>query len=122
VVEDDPAVREFARRSLEATGYTVLAAAGGEEALRASHGWCEGIDVLLTDIVMPGAHGPESVTRIRAQRPGISVVFMSGHAEDDLGRGGDRSLSGEFLPKPFDMKALNRAVGRAAAAGRRRAP
>jgi two-component system cell cycle sensor histidine kinase/response regulator CckA len=122
VVEDDPAVREFARRGLEAAGYKVLATAGADQALWTSHGWCEGIDVLLTDIVMPGAHGPELAAQIRAQRPGISVVFMSGHAEDDLGRGGDRSLSGEFLPKPFDMKALNRAVGRAADAGRRRAP
>jgi PAS domain S-box-containing protein len=116
VVEDDPAVREFARRGLEATGYTVLTAVGGDEALRASEDWGETIDVLLTDITMPGVHGPELAARIRAQRPGIGVVFMSGYA-DDLGPGAELSASSEILPKPFNVDALNRAVGRAAGAG-----
>ena len=112
VVEDDPAVREFARRSLEATGYTVLTAAEGDEALRASEGRSETIDVLLTDVAMPGVHGPELAARICAQRPCIGVVFMSGYA-DDLGPGNELSASSEILPKPFNVDALNRAVGRA---------
>jgi signal transduction histidine kinase/CheY-like chemotaxis protein len=118
LVEDDPAVREYARRGLEAAGYTVLAAAGAHQAVRASERWGEGIDVLLTDLVMPGAHGPELAAQIRMQRPGIGVVFMSGYAEDVLGRGGELRASGEFLPKPFSVEALSRAVGRAADAGR----
>jgi PAS domain S-box-containing protein len=120
VVEDDPAVREFARRSLEATGYTVLAAAEGEEALRASEGRAETIDVLLTDVIMPGVHGLELVARIRAQRPGIGVVFMSGYADDDLSQGHELGASSEILPKPFNVQALRRAVGRAADASHRR--
>lgn len=112
VVEDDSAVRKFARRGLEATGYSVLTAVGGEEALRASEDWGETIDVLLTDITMPGIHGPELAARIRAQRPRIGVVFMSGYA-DDLGPGAELSASSEILPKPFNVDALNRAVGRA---------
>jgi len=119
LVENDPTVREFARRSLEAVGYTVLAVAGGDEALRASEGRGGAIDVLLTDVAMPGVHGPELAALILAQRPGIGVVFMSGYAEDDLGRGPELSVPGAILPKPFNVEALNRAVGRAAdAAGR----
>ena len=114
LVEDDPSVREFARRSLETAGYTVLAVAGGEEALRASERSGEGIDVLLTDLVMPGVHGSELATRLREQRPDIGVVFMSGHSEDAVGRGGQLGAAGEFLPKPFSVGALCRAVGRAA--------
>jgi two-component system cell cycle sensor histidine kinase/response regulator CckA len=104
------------RRSLEAAGYTVLAAAGADEAIQASERWGDALDVLLTDIVMPGAHGPELAAAIRKQRPGIGVVFMSGYAEGVPGRGGELRASGEFLPKPFSVSALNRAVGRAAAA------
>ena len=122
VVEDDAAVREFARRSLEAVGYTVLAAAGADEALRASEGRGEAIDVLLTDVVMPDVHGPELAALIRAQRPGIGVVFMSGYADDDLGRDPELTASSEILPKPFNVEALSRAVGRAADAGRRGTP
>jgi two-component system cell cycle sensor histidine kinase/response regulator CckA len=120
VVEDEPAVRDFVRRSLEAAGYTVLAAAGAEEAMRESERWSGTLDVLLTDIVMPGAHGPELVAQIRARRPRIGVVFMSGYVDDALGRGPELTAAGEFLPKPFTVEALNRTVGRAADAGRRR--
>jgi two-component system cell cycle sensor histidine kinase/response regulator CckA len=114
LVEDDPAVRDYARRSLEAAGYTVLATAGGDEALRANESCTGAIDVLLTDLVMPGIHGSELATRIRAQRPAIGVVFTSGYSEEALGRRGGPIVSGEFLPKPFDADALRRAVGRAA--------
>jgi two-component system cell cycle sensor histidine kinase/response regulator CckA len=78
--------------------------------------------VLVTDVVMPGVHGLELAARIRAQRPGIGVVFMSGYAEGALdgtaGNGGEHRVSGEFLPKPFSAKVLSRAVGRAVVASR----
>ena len=122
LVEDDPAVREYARRGLEAAGYTVLAAAGAHQAVRASERWGDGIDVMLTDLVMPGVHGPELATQIRMQRPAIGVVFMSGYADDDLGRDPELTASSEILPKPFNVEALSRAVGRAADAGRRGTP
>ena len=115
VVEDDPAVRDFARRSLEASGYTVLAAAAGDEALRIAEDRGETIDVLLTDVVMPGVHGPELADRIRARRPDIGVVFMSGYADDYLAPGSVLSEPHEILPKPFSLATLSRAVGRAAA-------
>jgi two-component system, cell cycle sensor histidine kinase and response regulator CckA len=122
VVEDDSAVREFARRSLEGNGYTVLAAAGGAEALLASQRWGDEIDVLLTDVVMPGAHGPELAALIRAQRPGIGLVFMSGFTEDDLGGSSEMGAPSEILLKPFNVEALVRAVGRAVGAGDPKTP
>ena len=114
LVDDDVAVREFARRSLESEGYTVLVAAGAEQALRASERWGEAIDVLVTDLVMPGLHGPELAARVCENRPGIGVVFISGFAEDALERGNELRAAGQFLAKPFSMEALNKAVGRAA--------
>jgi two-component system, cell cycle sensor histidine kinase and response regulator CckA len=114
LVEDDAAVRDFARRSLEAAGHRVLAASDANQALRASERWAETIDVLVTDLVMPGIHGPELAEKIRAQRPGIGVVFTSGYAEDAVGRGSELAGAGEFLPKPFTVQALSRVVDRAA--------
>ena len=113
LAEDDPSVREFVRRSLEAAGYTVLVAADADEALRESSRWGEVIDVLVTDIVMPGIHGPELAVLVRARRPGIGLVLMSAYPDEDLGRGTELSDSCEMLPKPFNLEALYRAVGRA---------
>jgi two-component system cell cycle sensor histidine kinase/response regulator CckA len=118
LVEDDSAVREFARRSLEGVGYTVLAAAGGDQALVASENWGDRIDVLLTDIGMIGVSGPELAVRINARRPGIGVVFMSGSAGDPAGEGVVLDAAAVFIPKPFSAEALSRAVARAADIGR----
>jgi nitrogen-specific signal transduction histidine kinase/ActR/RegA family two-component response regulator len=118
LVENDSAVREFVRRGLESAGYTVLAAAGGSQALLASERWGDRIDVLLTDIVMENVQGPELAARITAQRPGIGVVFMSGYAGDATGEGAELDAGAVFLPKPFSVEALGRAVDRAADIGR----
>jgi two-component system cell cycle sensor histidine kinase/response regulator CckA len=118
LVEDDHAVREFARRGLESVGCTVLTAAGSDEALAESKRWVGGIDVLVTELALSGVHGPELAVRIRAQRPSIGVVFTSGYAVDALGRGAGLSVPGVFLPKPFSLDSLSRAVGRAADIGR----
>jgi two-component system cell cycle sensor histidine kinase/response regulator CckA len=120
LAEDDPAVRLFARRSLESAGYTVFAAAGAEDAIRASEGWSESIGVLVTDIVMPGMQGDELALQIRKARPGIGIVLMSGYTDHALGRG-TKLGEVEFLNKPFTMASLTNAVGRAADAARDRA-
>jgi PAS domain S-box-containing protein len=115
LAEDDPAVRLFARRTLESAGYTVFAAAGADDAIHASENWKSSIEVLVTDVVMPGMHGHELALLIRKARPGIGIVLMSGFTEHALGRG---TALGEveFLNKPFTMAELTQAVGRAAAA------
>jgi two-component system, cell cycle sensor histidine kinase and response regulator CckA len=117
LAEDDPAVRHFARRSLEAAGYTVFAAAGAEEAISASENWISSVEVLVTDIVMPGMHGDQLALRIRKARPDIGIVLMSGYTDHALG-GGTKLGVVEFLNKPFTVAALTNAVGRAVDAAR----
>jgi two-component system, cell cycle sensor histidine kinase and response regulator CckA len=121
VVEDDPAVREFTRRSLERAGYSVFAVAEAEQALRASEHWSARIDVLLTDLVMPGLRGTELAATIKGTRPDIGVVLMSGFADGAADPARDAGSVLQFLPKPFTVEALIDAVGLAAVAGRDRA-
>ena len=114
LAEDEPAVRDFARRALERAGYTVLAAGNGDDALAASRGWGEQIDVLVTDVVMPGMHGPALAHRLGQQRPGMGVLYISGYAEDAVAGGGGFATPGGFLAKPFTADGLTRAVRGAA--------
>ena len=114
LAEDEPAVRDFTKRALERAGYTVLTAGTGDEALQASREWQDRIDVLVTDVVMPGMHGPELAYRLRQERPDIGLLYISGYAEDAVAGGGEFATPGAFLPKPFTTDALARAVRRAA--------
>ena len=120
LVDDNPAVREFARRSLMAAGYRVFATDSGDAALRASERWAESIDVLVTDLVMPGMTGSDLAGAILARRPGIAVVFVSGYAEDALGPDNRLTVAGSFLPKPFTVAGLVGAVDEAAVRSRGR--
>jgi len=109
LVEDESSVRELAARILRKRGYHVLTAAGGDEALAAAAGPGT-IDLLLTDLVMPGMNGAELTNRLLGLRPGLRVLFMSGYPGDVLSRYG---LSGSSLPlltKPFDEAELSRRV------------
>ena len=82
--------------------------------MQASQDWQDPIDVLVTDVVMPGMHGPELAYRMRLERPGIGILYISGYAEDAVAGGGEFATPGGFLPKPFSSDALARAVRRAA--------
>jgi CheY-like chemotaxis protein len=106
VVEDQDPVRRQARRILEAHGYDVHEAAGGEEALAE---WPE-VDVLVTDVVMPGMTGQELAEAARERTDGLKVVFMSGHTEDVIVRNGARAGAIAFVQKPFTRDSLLRAV------------
>jgi CheY-like chemotaxis protein len=105
LVEDEAAVRNFARAVLERKGYVVLAAQDGAGALELAEKHAGVIHVLLTDVVMPGMSGRDLAARVRASRPRIKVVFMSGYAPDvpaDFGAEGGPA----FLGKPFNERAL----------------
>jgi len=111
LVEDEPMVRAVAERALTRHGYTVIAADNGEEALEViARG--EEIDLLLSDVVMPGMDGPTMVAEARKQRPELKVLFMSGYAEEQLRQslGVDNA---HFLPKPFSMQDLAEAAKKA---------
>ena len=106
LVEDEDAVRRLARLSLERHGYNVLEAAGGEEAILLSETYPGPIDVLVTDVVMAGMHGGEVSERLRASRPTLKVLFMSGYNDDAVVRSGLVDPPTAFLQKPFDSRIL----------------
>jgi PAS domain S-box-containing protein len=109
VVEDADGLRELARRLLERQGYTVLVAANAEEALRLFESEAA-IDVLLTDVVMPGGSGPELTRRVVEGRPTLKVIYMSGYTEDAIVHHGVLNPGIDFLHKPFTSETLGRKV------------
>ena len=109
LVEDEDVVRDLTRRVLERQGYTVLACSHGEEAVALAAGEDNRIDLLLTDVVMPGLRGYEVAQRVALSRPEIKIIYMSGYAEEALV--GRPALSGHTLiEKPFAVDALTRHV------------
>ena len=109
IAEDDEQVRKIAARSLSLLGYTVIEAADGEEALEQYQRRDVGIDLLLTDIVMPRLGGKALAERLRATRPTLPILFMTGHTT--LGTVFDDPES-EVLEKPFTPRALAQKVRR----------
>lgn len=110
LVEDEDPVRSFAARALRLRGYTVIEAASGEEALDVLKDPALHVDIMLSDVIMPGLDGPAWVREARKARPEAKVIFMSGYAEDAFD-GGDGGVPGAgFLPKPFTLNELTQKV------------
>jgi CheY-like chemotaxis protein len=109
VVEDEDGLRELARRLLQRLGYTVLIAADASEASRLFEE-NPTIDVLLTDVVMPGASGPELTSQLIEQRPALKVIYMSGYTEDAIVHHGVLKAGIAFLHKPFTSETLGRKI------------
>lgn len=106
LVEDDEAVREVAARTLGRFGYRVLSAGEGTDALRVVEEKGEEIDLLLTDIMMPGMNGVELGMEVARRKPGIKVFYMSGYADQELVRQGLLEPGTTFLQKPFTPRQL----------------
>ncbi len=106
VVEDEEAVRALARRVLMARGYRVLTAASPDEALSLVGDGREKIDLLVTDVVMPGMGGPALAERLVEGRPDLRVLYISGYAEEAIQRHGTLPAGGELLEKPFTAEEL----------------
>ena len=106
LVEDEAAVRDMTQTALQRFGYTVLAAANGEEALRTLAESQTEFDLLLTDVVMPDMSGLELAERVRRQYPAVAVVFMSGYTSDSILREGVEAGETNFVQKPFSTAAL----------------
>ena len=109
VVEDAEGLRELAKRLLERQGYTVLLAANADEALQQFERH-PSIDVLLTDVVMPGASGPELTKRLVERRPELKVIYMSGYTEDAIVQHGILNPGIAFLHKPFTSELIGRKI------------
>jgi two-component system cell cycle sensor histidine kinase/response regulator CckA len=106
LVEDDTAVRSVAERSLLRLGYRVLSADGGDAALHLAESHPGPIQLLLTDVMMPGRNGVQVATAVQRIRPEIQVFFMSGYADQELIRQGLLAPKTHFLQKPFTPQEL----------------
>ncbi len=109
LVEDEEGLRELTRRLLTRQGYSVVVAGDAGEAVR-RFDENPSIDVLLTDVVMPGASGPELVGRLVTRRPGLKVIYMSGYNDDTIVHHGVLNPGIAFLHKPFTSDALGRKI------------
>jgi CheY-like chemotaxis protein len=110
LVEDEEIVRTLAARVLKASGYRVLVAANPAEAGRASAEHAGPIDLLLTDVIMPGTTGPRLAAELVAARPEMRVLYMSGFTENAIVHHGVLAPETQFLHKPFTPAALTAKV------------
>ena len=110
LAEDENEVREVAREFLELAGYTVMEAKDGAQALEFASKYAGKIDLLVTDMVMPGIGGRELATRLLAMRPELKVIYMSGYTEYAKFKNEDFELRNVMLQKPFTRAALATAV------------
>jgi len=113
VVEDQPALRELVRRILQQKGYRVLEAPDGEEAVRVAESTARPIQLVITDVVMPGMNARAMAERIRKIWPTVRVLFMSGYHDDDVMLQSLANAKVDFLQKPFlphDLAEKVRAV------------
>lgn len=110
LVEDDQAVRALAHECLELSGYRVTSAGDGAEAIRISEHSVEAIDLLLTDVIMPGLSGRQLAERFRTARPTMKVLYMSGYTGDELDQHGVARPGTAFLQKPFTLEGLSAKV------------
>jgi len=110
LVEDEDSVRELVRQTLAARGYKVLEAADGERGLHAAAAFSGRIDILITDVVMPGISGRELANRLLLLRPDMGVLYLSGYTEDTILHQGTLGPNTAFLQKPFTLQHLARKV------------
>ncbi|MFZ1133665.1 MAG: response regulator [Candidatus Korobacteraceae bacterium] len=116
LVEDEAAVRDVTREALEMGGYHVLTADG---AAAATHIVCDestAIDLLLTDVIMPEMNGPELARQVKAIRPELNTMFMTGYAESELLRLATGGAPHKHIKKPFTVHSLLAGVADALAA------
>jgi CheY-like chemotaxis protein len=106
LVDDEPALLHLMQETLASAGYRVLSAANGEEALKLAEQLAEPIDVVVTDVVMPKLGGPELVRNLRAVRPTIKVLYLTGYSADAFGPSGAPPDGDALLQKPFAQSAL----------------
>jgi DNA-binding NtrC family response regulator len=104
VVDDDPDTRRILRIALERTGYAVLTAESGPEALAfyPEHG----VDLLIVDVVMPEMTGPELVDEILQRDPGAKVILISGYSREQVATYGPNTRKYPLVPKPFNIEVL----------------
>jgi PAS domain S-box-containing protein len=106
LVEDEAGIRALVRKILRRENYNVLEAGGAEEAMAMASSAAGRIDLLLTDVMLPAASGRDLAEQIRASRPDLKVLYISGYTDDDAVRAGAIPPGSRFLQKPFTLGAL----------------
>jgi PAS domain S-box-containing protein len=115
VVEDDDAVRDLVGKTLEGLGYNVLAVSGGNAALKQSAKFKGEIDLLISDLVMPGMSGRDVARRLARKCPRLKVLYISGYADERIVQEASAEPRASLLAKPFSPGELEQAVRRALA-------
>jgi two-component system cell cycle sensor histidine kinase/response regulator CckA len=110
LAEDEQDVREVAREFLESGGYRVIEAQNGADALRLATEHKESIDLLVSDMVMPGMTGRELARRLKLQHSGVGVVYMSGYSEQTAAESAEADAGMLLLTKPFSRGSILRTV------------
>lgn len=110
LVEDEPAVRYMTSRALKEQGYNVLEASDGPEALKLVKHANGALDLIITDVIIPGLDGTELARQATRVKPGLPILFMSGYTDDDIVRRGLLDQDQPFLQKPFTPEVLVRRV------------
>jgi two-component system, cell cycle sensor histidine kinase and response regulator CckA len=106
VVDDEPGLRDLVCRTLEAEGYRTLEAGHGAEALEVMESAPGGVDLVVTDVVMPGMDGRELGRRLSQRWPDLPVLYISAYDVNDIFRRGSPRSSAPFLQKPFALEGL----------------
>jgi len=110
VVEDDATLRSLVERILRDAGYTVRAAASGDEAVVLLRGQTVPVDLVLTDVVMPGMSGRDAAEQLLAIQPGLRVLYMSGYTDDVLSQHGVLEEGLHLIFKPFTAAQLTQRI------------
>jgi CheY-like chemotaxis protein len=106
LVEDEASVRRYASRVLRSAGYQVLEASSGREALGLAAAHAGAIDLLFTDVVMPGMSGPQLAEKLAATRPGLRILYTSGYAANVMEQHGVLDEAVDLVEKPIAPQAL----------------
>jgi CheY-like chemotaxis protein len=106
LVEDEEAVRRSTVEFLQLSGYIVLQASDGNDALQVAREYTGSIDLMITDVVMPRVGGTKLAEQLATERPDMKVLFVSGYAESTVLRHGPIDIVTRFLQKPFSLKSL----------------
>jgi two-component system cell cycle sensor histidine kinase/response regulator CckA len=110
LVEDEECVRQLIRETLQCKGYKILEADRGDTALRIAAGHAGRIDLLISDVVLPGMAGKELGSKLLANNPNTKVLYLSGYTEEAIIHQGMLDAGVAFLQKPFMLQALARKV------------